>query len=91
MSATFSKQEHTVINVGEEECPRLITCVKASQGFDWNQGMLSLSLLLVPFLSFLAPGVVKGSLMRSVTNLQTSLTLARSRDLSPLVRRLPLR
>lgn len=61
MSATFSKAEHTVINVGEEECPRLvwarilrlqscrvssrttantpqITCVKASQGFDWNQG-----------------------------------------------------
>ncbi|EOA85163.1 uncharacterized protein SETTUDRAFT_163870 [Exserohilum turcica Et28A] len=37
MSATFSKAEHTVINVGEEECPRLITCVKASQGFDWNQ------------------------------------------------------
>jgi hypothetical protein len=40
MSATFSKQEHTVINVGEEESPRLITCVKASQGFDWNQGTL---------------------------------------------------
>jgi hypothetical protein len=39
MSAAFSAQEHTVINVGEEECPRLITCVKASQGFDWNQGM----------------------------------------------------
>jgi hypothetical protein len=45
MSAAFSAQEHTVINVGEEECPRLITCVKASQGFDWNQGM-SFSLLL---------------------------------------------
>lgn len=26
MSATFSKAEHTVINVGEEECPRLV-CV----------------------------------------------------------------
>ncbi|KAF1939614.1 hypothetical protein EJ02DRAFT_456817 [Clathrospora elynae] len=38
MSATFSRAEHTVINVGEEEeCLRLITCVKASQGFDWNQ------------------------------------------------------
>ena len=24
MSATFSKAEHTVINVGEEECPRLV-------------------------------------------------------------------
>jgi hypothetical protein len=42
MSATFSAQEHTVINVGEEESPRLITCVKASQGFDWNQGTHSL-------------------------------------------------
>ncbi|KAJ4375262.1 hypothetical protein N0V83_002348 [Neocucurbitaria cava] len=37
MSATFSKAEHTVINVGDSESPRLITCVKASQGFDWNQ------------------------------------------------------
>jgi hypothetical protein len=43
MSATFSKQEHTVVNIGEEENPRLITCVKASQGFDWNMGMLLLS------------------------------------------------
>ena len=42
MSETFSRQEHTVINVGEEEGEglRLITCVKASQGFDWNMGML---------------------------------------------------
>jgi len=37
MSATFSKADYTVVNVGEEERPRLITCVKASQGFDWNQ------------------------------------------------------
>ncbi|KAF2240831.1 hypothetical protein BU26DRAFT_525733 [Trematosphaeria pertusa] len=37
MSAAFSKAEHTVINVGNSDCPRLITCVKASQGFDWNQ------------------------------------------------------
>ncbi|KAA8627129.1 hypothetical protein PtrSN002B_004042 [Pyrenophora tritici-repentis] len=37
MSEAFSRAEHTVINVGEDECPRLITCVKASQGFDWNQ------------------------------------------------------
>ncbi|KAF2819517.1 hypothetical protein CC86DRAFT_306735 [Ophiobolus disseminans] len=36
MSPTFSRAEHTVVNVGEEESPRLITCVKASQGFDWN-------------------------------------------------------
>jgi hypothetical protein len=46
MSPTFSAQEHTVVNVGEEEAPRLITCVKASQGFDWNVGM---------FFSFLIP------------------------------------
>ena len=38
MSPAFSKAEHTVINVGGEEFPRLISCVKASQGFDWNQG-----------------------------------------------------
>jgi len=37
MSATFSQAEHTVINIGDMESPRLITCVKASQGFDWNQ------------------------------------------------------
>ncbi|KAF1916374.1 hypothetical protein BDU57DRAFT_450293, partial [Ampelomyces quisqualis] len=28
---------HTVVNVGEESRPRLVSCVKASQGFDWNQ------------------------------------------------------
>ncbi len=39
-AATFSKAEHTVVNVGDAEFPRLITCVKASQGFDWNQGTL---------------------------------------------------
>ena len=39
-AASFSKAEHTVVNVGDAEFPRLITCVKASQGFDWNQGML---------------------------------------------------
>ncbi|KAF2134567.1 hypothetical protein P153DRAFT_371924 [Dothidotthia symphoricarpi CBS 119687] len=37
MSESFSRAEHTVINVGDAESPRLITCVKASQGFDWNQ------------------------------------------------------
>ncbi|KAF2687804.1 hypothetical protein K458DRAFT_414874 [Lentithecium fluviatile CBS 122367] len=37
MSASFSKAEHTVVNVGDSESPRLITCVKASQGFHWNQ------------------------------------------------------
>ncbi|KAF1816148.1 hypothetical protein P152DRAFT_111857 [Eremomyces bilateralis CBS 781.70] len=38
LSAAFSKAEHTVVNVGHPDAPRLITCVKASQGFDWNQG-----------------------------------------------------
>ncbi|KAI9872472.1 MAG: hypothetical protein M1830_001490, partial [Pleopsidium flavum] len=36
--SSLSKQEHTVVNVGHPDGPpRLITCVKASQGFDWNQ------------------------------------------------------
>jgi alpha-D-ribose 1-methylphosphonate 5-triphosphate diphosphatase PhnM len=41
MSETFARQEHIVVNVGEEDEGglRLITCVKASQGFDWNQEM----------------------------------------------------
>ncbi|KAI9787754.1 MAG: hypothetical protein M1839_000286 [Geoglossum umbratile] len=39
LSPSISKQEHTVIDVGHPDGPpRLITCVKASQGFDWNQG-----------------------------------------------------
>ncbi|KAI9680730.1 MAG: hypothetical protein M1817_004170 [Caeruleum heppii] len=38
LGASISMQEHTVINVGHPDGPpRLITCVKASQGFDWNQ------------------------------------------------------
>ncbi|KAI9707120.1 MAG: hypothetical protein M1836_000080 [Candelina mexicana] len=38
LSSSLSKQEHTVINVGHPDGPpRLISCVKASQGFDWNQ------------------------------------------------------
>lgn len=41
MSETFSRADYTVVNVGEEESPRLITCVKASQGFEWAQGMAS--------------------------------------------------
>ncbi|SLM41207.1 hypothetical protein LPUS_12146 [Lasallia pustulata] len=36
--SSLAKQEHTVVNVGHPDGPpRLITCVKASQGFDWNQ------------------------------------------------------
>ncbi|KZF21912.1 hypothetical protein L228DRAFT_239839 [Xylona heveae TC161] len=38
LSSSISKSEHTVIDVGHPGGPpRLITCVKASQGFDWNQ------------------------------------------------------
>lgn len=39
MSPSFAKTEHTVVNVGSPDAPRLITCVKSSQGFDWNQEM----------------------------------------------------
>ncbi|OJD37195.1 uncharacterized protein BKCO1_8000115 [Diplodia corticola] len=35
--SSISKSEHTVINVGHPDAPRLITCVRSSQGFDWNQ------------------------------------------------------
>jgi hypothetical protein len=38
IAPSFSAASHTVINVGEESHPRLISCVKASQGFTWNQG-----------------------------------------------------
>jgi hypothetical protein len=56
MSETFARQEHIVVNVGEEDEGglRLITCVKASQGFDWNQGMW-FSLLSSIFLSLSLP------------------------------------
>ena len=37
MSESFARQEHVVVNVGDEESVRLISCVKAAQGFDWNQ------------------------------------------------------
>ncbi|KAH7115162.1 hypothetical protein B0J11DRAFT_540001 [Dendryphion nanum] len=37
MSQAFTQAEHTVINIGNSEYPRLISCVKASQGFHWNQ------------------------------------------------------
>ncbi|PQE14377.1 hypothetical protein CJF30_00006963 [Rutstroemia sp. NJR-2017a BBW] len=37
LSSSLSKQEHTVINIGDPDgTPRLITCVRSSQGFDWN-------------------------------------------------------
>ncbi|KAK4996896.1 hypothetical protein LTR66_003600 [Elasticomyces elasticus] len=37
LGSSLSKAEHTVINVGHSDMPRLITCVKSSQGFEWNQ------------------------------------------------------
>lgn len=55
--SSFSKQEHTVINIGDPDgVPRLvsieeasqlaqpnfrqITCVRSSQGYEWNPGLL---------------------------------------------------
>ncbi|EMC95964.1 hypothetical protein BAUCODRAFT_71445, partial [Baudoinia panamericana UAMH 10762] len=36
--SSLSKSEYTVINLGHEDGPpRLVSCVKSSQGFDWNQ------------------------------------------------------
>ncbi|SMR56411.1 unnamed protein product [Zymoseptoria tritici ST99CH_1A5] len=38
MGSSLAKSEYTVINLGHEGgAPRLVTCVKSSQGFDWNQ------------------------------------------------------
>ncbi|KFY08287.1 hypothetical protein V492_06370 [Pseudogymnoascus sp. VKM F-4246] len=35
--SSFSQQEHTVINIGDPDgTPRLITCVRYSQGYEWN-------------------------------------------------------
>jgi len=28
-----------VINIGHPDAPRLVTCVKSSQGFDWNRDL----------------------------------------------------
>ncbi|KAF1984385.1 hypothetical protein K402DRAFT_395738 [Aulographum hederae CBS 113979] len=39
LSSSISKCEHTVINVGLPDAPKLTACVKASQGFDWNLEM----------------------------------------------------
>jgi len=38
MGSSISESSYTVINFGHEDGPpRLVTCVKSSQGFDWNQ------------------------------------------------------
>ncbi|KAF8458218.1 hypothetical protein BDZ91DRAFT_498801 [Kalaharituber pfeilii] len=37
LSSSVSRVEHSVFDLGiRDGSPRLITCVKASQGFDWN-------------------------------------------------------
>ncbi|KAI5790737.1 hypothetical protein DFH27DRAFT_614199 [Peziza echinospora] len=37
LSSSVSRVEHSVFDLGTRDgSPRLITCVKASQGFDWN-------------------------------------------------------
>lgn len=37
LSTSVSRVEHSVFDLGiRDGSPRLITCVKASQGFDWN-------------------------------------------------------
>ncbi|KAF1820626.1 uncharacterized protein K489DRAFT_372401 [Dissoconium aciculare CBS 342.82] len=36
--SSFTRSEYTVVNVSHSHGPpRLVTCVKSSQGFDWNQ------------------------------------------------------
>jgi hypothetical protein len=43
LGSSLSKCEYTVVNLGHADGPpRLITCVKSSQGFDWNQGTTSI-------------------------------------------------
>ncbi|KAK5124411.1 hypothetical protein LTR85_001628 [Meristemomyces frigidus] len=38
LGSSLSKSEYTVINLAHHDGPpRLVTCVKSSQGFDWNQ------------------------------------------------------
>ncbi|KXL47781.1 hypothetical protein M433DRAFT_150668 [Acidomyces richmondensis BFW] len=38
LGSSLSKSEYTVINLAHRDGPpRLVTCVKSSQGFDWNQ------------------------------------------------------
>ncbi|GAB7324770.1 hypothetical protein MBLNU13_g08621t1 [Cladosporium sp. NU13] len=35
--SSLSKSEHTVVDLGHSGTPRLVSCVKRGQGFDWNQ------------------------------------------------------
>ncbi|KAK4556193.1 hypothetical protein LTR86_006890 [Recurvomyces mirabilis] len=38
LGSSLSKSEYTVMDLGHDDGPpRLVTCVKSSQGFDWNQ------------------------------------------------------
>jgi hypothetical protein len=38
IGSSLSKSEHTVVDLGHGGTPRLVSCVKRGQGFDWNQG-----------------------------------------------------
>jgi len=46
MGAELEKVDHIVVEVGSPEAPRWISCVKSSQGFDWNK-----SLFLPPYMA----------------------------------------
>ncbi|KAM0704312.1 hypothetical protein Q7P35_008545 [Cladosporium inversicolor] len=37
LGSSLSKSEHTVVDLGHGGTPRLVSCVKRGQGFDWNQ------------------------------------------------------
>lgn len=38
LGSSFSQSSYTVVNLGREDGPpRLVSCIKSSQGFDWNQ------------------------------------------------------
>lgn len=48
LGSSLAKSEYTVVNLAHHDGPpRLVTCVKRSQGFDWNQGVyIAFALLL---------------------------------------------
>ncbi|KAF2671119.1 hypothetical protein BT63DRAFT_453504 [Microthyrium microscopicum] len=39
MGKELERSEHIVVDVGSPEAPQLISCVKSSQGFDWNRSI----------------------------------------------------
>ncbi|ESZ90346.1 hypothetical protein SBOR_9265 [Sclerotinia borealis F-4128] len=53
LSTALAKEEHTTINIGDPDgTPRLITCVRSSQGFDWNPEIFLPSYMESDFESF---------------------------------------